>query len=791
MAKEAYSRVVIDRLLREVGWDIEDENQVVFEDHGSAGRADYILKDKTGHPLALIEAKSPDIDPYLAKRQALDYVEEQYKNNIKYIFLANDHLIYFWNLIDGGDATAVSDFLSQDDLIRKNYQLTSHTAEPLLHKKVELDYFKDIDPNFKLRPYHLEAWEAIAKDYDKGKRSFLLEMATGTGKTVLTGLIASKFIRTNQAQTILFVVDRVELAGQTKGVFEKLLGNLSIIATYWGGSKKNILGANIVVATIQSLVLHGRDVFSPGYFDVIIHDEAHRSIYSPEARAAMDYFIGATKIGLTATPKDFLKNFNFQDDSLDPRAIEARIQRDTYKYFDCEQGQATYRYTIQDGVRDGFLVQPKLHKMTSFITQQALSDKGFQVEGDYENESYKINDLEKKIFLPERNKLMMQEFLAYAEKNPSGEIGKTIIFAVSQKHAEKLAKILNELKPEFKGRFADIITSKVSKAHEIARDFKKPETKFPRVAVSVDMLTTGYDAPEVQNIVLARPVFEPTLYQQIKGRGTRVCPEINKKSFTIFDFCGVCEYFEEKYDWEAPLELPKEQSLQATQLVSYGNGQSYGIDQLNNPALRQAIDFSPTFMTEDLVADRDVVQFGPDGDVVDRQMYQDDWTTEAKKFAEQNPKVAELIQDDKTQELIDLLNEELLNRPEKYFNGDTLSKTYRVNASPVDFFLAALNKKELPTHEEQLTEWRQGFLDKYGKEQGKPSQKLTLMVQLLVDQVIKDSSLRESILEKLNISFLQQEPFTVYSVDEWINTFGKDKLLSMVADIYNSKILQL
>lgn len=788
MGKEAYSRVVIDRLLREVGWNIEDENQVVFEDHGNVGRADYILKDKNGHPLALIEAKSPDVDPYFAKKQAIDYVEQQYKNQINYIFLANDHLIYFWNLLDGGDASPVADLLSQDDLLRKKYQQTSHTAEPLLHQEVTPEYFRDVDPNATLRPYQIAAWNTVATGYDKGKRSFLLEMATGTGKTYLTALMISKFLRTNQAQTVLFVVDRVELAGQTKGVFEKLLGNLSAIATYWGGSKKNLIGANVVVATIQSLALHGRDVFSPGYFDVIIHDEAHRSIYSPEARGAMDYFIGATKIGLTATPKDFLKNFNFDGESLDPRAVEARAQRDTYKYFGCEQGQATYRYTIQNGVRDKYLVPPKLHKMTSFITQQALSEKGFQVEGDYENESYKINDLEKKVFLPERNKLMMQEFLAYAEKTPTGEIGKSIVFAVSQNHAKKLTQILNELRPEYNGRFAEIITSLVPKAHEIARDFKNPDRKLPRVAVSVDMLTTGFDAPEVQNIVLARPVFEPTLYQQIKGRGTRLCPEIKKTSFTVFDFCGVCDYFEEKYDWEAPLELPKEQALQAAQGATYGNTQSYGME---DTMLQKFMDFSPTLPTIDVVADRDFVQFGPDGDIVDRQMYQNDWTHEAKKFAEENPHVEELIQEDKTQELIDLLNEELLNRPEKYFNENTLSKTYRVHASPVDFFLAALNKKDLPTHEEQLEEWKQGFLDKYGKEQGQPSQKHTLMVQLLVDQVINDSDLRDSILEKLNISFLQQEPFTAYSVDEWLHAFGKEKLLSMVSDIYHSRILQI
>jgi len=303
---EAYSRAVIDQKLKEAGWNILDQNQVVFEDHGIAGRADYVLKDKLGRPIALIEAKKPDIDPYSAKQQALNYAETQYKGKIDYIFLANDHIIYLWDFQTGGDALPVPVFFSQDDLSRKRQSRNLGNVEPLTQKSVEDNYFGDVNPDIKLRPYQIEAYNAIAKEYDEGKRAFLLEMATGTGKTVLASLIISKFLKTNQAQTILFVVDRIELARQSKGTFEKLLGNLSAVATYWGGSKKNLTGANIVIATIQSLIAHGRDVFTPGYFDLIIHDEAHRSIYSPEARGVLDYFVGVTKIGLTATPKDFL-----------------------------------------------------------------------------------------------------------------------------------------------------------------------------------------------------------------------------------------------------------------------------------------------------------------------------------------------------------------------------------------------------------------------------------------------------------------------------------------------------
>lgn len=793
MIGEAYSRAVIDQHLKDMGWDILDTNQVVFEDHGVAGRADYVLKDKLGKPIALIEAKAPDIDPYSAKKQAFDYAEQQYKGNIDYIFLANDHIIYFWDFNSGGDATPVPVFFSQEDLIRKRNTKELKNSEPLAQKIVGDDYFSDINSEIKLRPYQIEAYNAIAKDYDAGKRGFLLEMATGTGKTVLAALIISKFLKTNQAQTILFVVDRIELARQTKGSFEKLLGNLSTVATYWGESKKNLTGANIVVATIQSLMAHGRDVFTPGYFDLIIHDEAHRSIYSAEARGIMDYFISATRIGLTATPKDFLKNIDINKLSLDdPRAVELRIQRSTYRYFGCEDGKATFQYTIQDGVQDGYLVPGKLHKMTSHITQQALSDQGLAGEGDYENENYKITDIEKKVSIPKRNELMMKELLEYALRTPNNDIGKTIIFAVNQRHALTLEKILNSLKPEFNGRFAQTITSQVRGAHELAKDFRSLDIQLPRIAVSVDMLTTGFDAPEVQNIVLCRPVFEPTLYQQIKGRGTRLCKEIEKKEFVIFDFCGVCEYFEEKYDWEAPLKVTEAPANalsnnsttepQNTTLVS-----GIGEDDQAVKGFEKS-----TILRPDFVNGRDQIIYGPNGDKVDREMYQTEWTKAVIKFAESRPEIKEMVEDDNRQEeLIEIINAELLNKPELYFNEDSLVESHQVVATIRDFFLSAIGKKELPSREQQLKEWKDGIIEKYGESTSGGSQQKLMMTKLIVDEFIQNNDLRVEIKKSPNISFLISSPFNSFTPEEWVNTFGKETLLSMVYEIKNSRVLNL
>jgi type I restriction enzyme R subunit len=329
---EAFSRVVIDRKLREQGWDIEDNFQVVFEDHGPAGRSDYVLKDSNGHAIALIEAKSPDIDPYVAKEQARAYADSQYPGKVHFIFLANDHTIYFWNLAED-TIEQVQDFFSQGDLERRRDTFSKKGSVPLSRIQITPDYFTRIDINndITLRPYQVAAWEAIAESFDNGKRSFLLEMATGTGKTVLSALLIRGFLEANQAQNVLFIVDRIELATQTKGTFEKLLGDLTQIGIYYGQKKERLLGVNVVVATIQSLISHGKDHFSPGYFDMVIHDEAHRSIYSARARGAVDYFNDVVKIGLTATPRDYLKNVDPNDPKeQDSRRMAARIQRDTY-----------------------------------------------------------------------------------------------------------------------------------------------------------------------------------------------------------------------------------------------------------------------------------------------------------------------------------------------------------------------------------------------------------------------------------------------------------------------------
>lgn len=800
--KEAFSRVVIDRKLREAGWDIEDESQVVFEDHGAAGRSDYVLKDSKGFPLAVIEAKAPDIDPYTAKKQARDYVDLQYPGT-DFIYLANDEKIYFWDLGHGDAIPSDSGFFSREDLERKRASGRVNNVEPLLQKEVTIDYFTDVSDTIKPYYYQIDAWNAIAKDYDeKHKRAFLLEMATGTGKTVLAALIISKFLRTNNASRILFVVDRQSLAIQTKGKFEQLLHNVSKVGVYWGGKHQNLLGSNVVVATIQSLTLHGRKDFTPGAFDLIIHDEAHRSIYTPDARAAVDYFVGASKIGLTATPKDFLKNIDIEKlGQDDPRALDRRVQRDTYRYFGCENGVPTYRYTIQDGSKDGFLIEPVYRKANTSLTYQALSSEGITKLDDVELEegtSLKIRDLERKVYFPKRNEAMMREFLDFADRSPNGEIGKSLVFAVSQNHATALSKILNQLTPEYNGRFAEVITSRIPGAHDIAKDFADQDNNLPRVAVTVDMLATGFDAPEVQNVVLARAIYDPTTYQQIKGRGTRLCSEINKQRFVVHDFAGVIDYFEEKHDWEAPLNAPSEKV--------YGSSNKESVDGVpivrgstaddNLTTKERETSETPTSLANDFTLTRNEIRYGlGEGDVVDRNMYQDEWTKAVHAYVEENrSKIEQVIDDPEAMdELMDDINQKLLDKPKYYFNEESLRQSHRIIAGVRDFFLAAIGKTPLPTREEQLAEFKQGLVNKFADSKGGASQRRTQMVRYLADHLMEDDKLAQEISNTKNLSFLTRPEFAqAYQLKDWLDEFRQpEELLELVSDVAESELLKV
>jgi type I restriction enzyme R subunit len=357
-------------------------------------------------------------------------------------------------------------------------------------------------------------------------------------------------LRTGNARRVLFLVDRIELENQADKNFRAYLKNDYIVKIY-KQHRDDWNNADIVVSTIQTLLAHNRykTVFNPDSFDLVISDEAHRSI-GGLARAVFEYFIGC-KLGLTATPKDYLKNSKAISED-DPREYERRVLLDTYKTFGCESGEPTFRYSLVDGVRDGYLVNPIVIDARTDITTQLLSDKGYAVlvpkkevvddENGPDTDEQKVyvsTDFEKKFFSNSTNKQFCAVFLKNALRDPvTEEIGKTICFCVSQNHATRITQILNEIADNlFPGKyhsdFAVQVTSRMENAQDYTINFTNNNllgtasfnpaylTSKARVCVTVGMMTTGYDCPDLLNLCLMRPIFSPTDFIQIKGRGTR------------------------------------------------------------------------------------------------------------------------------------------------------------------------------------------------------------------------------------------------------------------------------
>lgn len=447
---EAFSRVLIDKALEASGWNLLDPRQIQLEQNTLNGRVDYLLKDSLGRTLCVLEAKREDLDPYDAKEQARGYAENL---TAPFVLLSNGREHWFWNFerADHRDAYRIERLPSRDDLERvrlKNMQ----PPRPLQTEIVRPEYLHSFRPDLTLRGYQIRAMEEIAKGYDTvGRRKFLLEMATGTGKTLLCAALIRRFLVTRNAERVLFIVDRIELAKQTMEDFNIVLGEYKPVIYKTARRTGEMLGSSVVVATIQSLMTDRRyrEEFTPFYFDLVINDEAHRSIYG-DAREAVQFF-QATRIGLTATPKAYLKNVNLEQLATEaPKALEARQLRDTYHYFGCEPGMPTFRYDIVDAVQDPdgpFLCLPKIIDCRSDITTQALQEAGWTVLVNEQEETFKIKDLERKIFTPHRNRVMCEAFLREGQRDPTGQLGKTIVFAVNQTHATALTKILNELKP--------------------------------------------------------------------------------------------------------------------------------------------------------------------------------------------------------------------------------------------------------------------------------------------------------------------------------------------------------
>lgn len=638
-AKEAKARIKINKLLEEAGWrffDSEDGPANIqleanvkltkkqIDDCGDNfekiknGFVDFLLLDENGKPFIVLEAKSEDHDPLVGKEQARNYAKSQF---VKYVILSNGNIHYFWNIYKGNPQVIVS-FPSCESV--KGSKALNADPSRLYNEEINPDYIAVVrEPRYAeapeyqnpetraqylrdrgirmMRKYQVNALKALQKSVKEGNQRFLFEMATGTGKTLTSAAVIRLFLRSGNANRVLFLVDRIELENQAKKNFINYLKpdyDTVIFKEHTDDWQK----ADIVVSTVQTLSYNNKykSVFKPTDFSLIIADESHRSI-SGNSRAVFEYFIGY-KLGLTATPKDYLKNVDTEDLAAnDPRAWERRQLLDTYKTFGCESGEPTFRYSLIDGVNDPdgpYLVNPTVVDARTEITTQLLADKGYAVvaRGDQkdedEEETFFARDFEKKFFSEETNMIFVKTFVDNALRDPiTGEIGKGIIFCVSRKHAAKITQLLNvyadKMFPDmYYSDFAMQITSDVQNAQEYTINFQNNNlsgtTKFlegyksskTRICVTVGMMTTGYDCEDILNIGLFRPIFSPTDFIQIKGRGTRtftfnyktrsngVVEEhtATKDTFKLFDFFGNCEYFEEKFDYDEVIKLPRPSS---------------------------------------------------------------------------------------------------------------------------------------------------------------------------------------------------------------------------------------
>lgn len=628
MQKEAKARIKINKLLEEAGWRFLDDEKgkanIILENNVKVtaqtidelgndfektkkGFIDFLLLDEKGFPFVVLEAKSEDKDPLDGKEQARRYAQSQ---NIRFVILSNGNLHYFWNL-EHGNPTVIITFPTYQSLkhvetfkpsfttlaaekLNSDYivltQNPTYRKDPRwIDEKERASFIKEQELKF-LRPYQLNAIYALQASAKKGNDRYLFEMATGTGKTLVSAAVIKLFLRTGNAKRILFLVDRLELEDQAWKNFVRILKN-DFTCVIYKENKDDWRKAEVVVSTVQSLSFNSKykKLFSPTDFDLIISDESHRSI-GGNSRAVFEYFVGY-KLGLTATPKDYLKNIDAKKLSeKDPRAWERRQLLDTYQTFGCLAGDPTFRYSLLDGVKEGFLVNPVVVDARTEITTDLLSEKGYDVmleneEGQTEEQTFFQKDFERKFFSDKTNQIFCKTFLENALKDPiSGEIGKTIIFCVSQKHASKLTQILNQfadhLWPEkYNSDFAVQVTSNIMDSQQFTTNFSNNnlngqskwldgyKSSKTRVCVTVGMMSTGYDCQDILNICLMRPIFSPTDFIQIKGRGTRkysfnyrdADKEVinsEKATFKLFDFFANCEYFEEKYDYDEVINLP-------------------------------------------------------------------------------------------------------------------------------------------------------------------------------------------------------------------------------------------
>ncbi|AKZ64289.1 restriction endonuclease subunit R [Herbaspirillum hiltneri N3] len=548
---EAQTRFdLIDQQLAQSGWNVKDPTQVIEEfdiltalPRGAAESAppydghqfsDYVLLGKDRKPVAVIEAKKSSRDAAIGREQAKQYCYNIQKQGgeLPFCFYTNGHDIYFWDL-ENAPPRKVMGFPTRDDLERFAY--IRRNRKPLTQEV--------INTSIAGRDYQIRAIRSVLEGIEQKKRDFLLVMATGTGKTRTCIAMVDTLMRAGHAEKILFLVDRIALREQALAAFKEYLPN----EPRWPNVGEKLIAKDrrIYVATYPTMLNIIRDEaqhLSPHFFDFIVVDESHRSIYNSYGEV-LAYFKTIT-LGLTATPTDI-------------------IDHNTFKLFHCEDGLPTFAYTYEEAVNNvpPYLSNFQVMKIQTKFQIEGISKRTISLDDqkklilqgkEVEEINFEGSQLEKQVINKGTNTLIVREFMEESIKDSNGVLpGKTIFFCTTKAHARRMEEIFDKLYPQHKGELAKVLVSDDPRVYGkggLLDQFTNSD--MPRVAISVDMLDTGIDVREIVNLVFAKPVYSYTKFWQMVGRGTRLLETskpkpwcTDKDVFLILDCWDNFEYF--------------------------------------------------------------------------------------------------------------------------------------------------------------------------------------------------------------------------------------------------------
>lgn len=528
---------LIDRDLRMAGWDVpkgtasnESVGQEVEVLHQATttgkGRCDYVLWDDNGKPLAVVEAKKTLVDARAGQEQAKQYADalENKHGQRPMIFFTNGHDIWVWDDAGGYPPRSVYGFYSKDTL---QYRIG-------FQRKEKLDLLKEVRPDANIAGYlhQIESITRVAERFTQRHRRALVVQATGTGKTRVAISLAKLLIDARWVKRVLFLCDRKELRKQAKNAFNDFVRE----PIYVIGQANDVgkMDARIYIGIYQGLI-NDYESFDVGFFDLIIADESHRSIYN--LYGDLFKYFDALQVGLTATPVEM-------------------VSRSTCQLFGCDYKLPTANYPLEQAIADRKLVPFRVVAHTTKFLRDGIKAAHLTDEQIAQLEDQGIDpnaldfdakEIDDAVFNKDTNRVILRNLMDNGIRDADGQLpGKTIVFARNIDHARLLADLFNEMYPQFAGKFCRVIHSKEPRAEELIDQFKEPKGKL-RIAVSVDMLDTGIDVPEVVNLVFAKPVKSKVKFWQMIGRGTRLCkdlfgPGLDKSEFLIFDHWGNFEF---------------------------------------------------------------------------------------------------------------------------------------------------------------------------------------------------------------------------------------------------------